>query len=85
MRVVGRFVAHRWPEPPLQVRTSIFTPSRIRRQTSGHGLWRSADGGATFTASPTTGLPATNWGPRFEAVPGHEGHIWPAGGTGPGY
>jgi hypothetical protein len=41
----------------------------------------STDGGAAFTASSATGLPATDWGLRFKAVPGHEGDIWLAGGA----
>ncbi len=39
----------------------------------------STNGGAAFTAA-ATGLPAT--GVKFKAVPGHEGDIWLAGGTG---
>ncbi|MDX3228510.1 xyloglucanase [Streptomyces sp. ME19-01-6] len=43
----------------------------------------STDGGATFTAKATTGLPAD--GPvRFKALPGAEGDIWLAGGTASG-
>ncbi|MFC8126575.1 xyloglucanase [Streptomyces sp. NPDC057302] len=39
----------------------------------------STDGGATFTAKASTGLPAE--GPvRFKAMPGSEGDIWLAGG-----
>lgn len=41
----------------------------------------STDGGATFAASAASGLPATNWGVRFKAVPGREGDIWIAGGA----
>lgn len=41
----------------------------------------STDGGATFTASAATGLPATNWGVHVKAVPGYEGDIWVAGGA----
>lgn len=41
----------------------------------------STDGGATFSASTASGLPATNWGVRVKAVPGHEGDIWIAGGA----
>ncbi|MFD8332261.1 xyloglucanase [Streptomyces solisilvae] len=45
----------------------------------------STDGGATFTARASAGLPAD--GPaRFKALPGAEGDIWLAGGsTGGGY
>ncbi|MDN3293771.1 cellulose binding domain-containing protein [Streptomyces ficellus] len=39
----------------------------------------STDGGATFTASGATGLPASG-GVRFQAVPGRGGDIWLAGG-----
>ncbi|MFC7303746.1 WD40/YVTN/BNR-like repeat-containing protein [Streptomyces monticola] len=40
----------------------------------------SSDGGSTFTAKATTGLPAD--GPvRFQAVPGKMGDIWLAGGA----
>ncbi|WP_410539248.1 cellulose binding domain-containing protein [Streptomyces sp. KL2] len=44
----------------------------------------SGDGGATFTASGATGLPADG-NVRFKAVPGKEGHIWLAGGGGDAY
>ncbi|MFP8907552.1 cellulose binding domain-containing protein [Streptomyces atacamensis] len=44
----------------------------------------SGDGGATFTASGATGLPAEG-NVRFKAVPGKEGHIWLAGGSGDTY
>ncbi|MFI9643231.1 xyloglucanase [Micromonospora sp. NPDC051925] len=44
-------------------------------------LYVSTDGGASFTASSATGLPATNWGVRLKAVPGHQGEIWVAGGA----
>ncbi|MFB8771591.1 cellulose binding domain-containing protein [Streptomyces broussonetiae] len=39
----------------------------------------STDGGATFTASAATGLPAGD-SVRFKALPGTEGEIWLAGG-----
>ncbi len=39
----------------------------------------STDGGATFTASAATGLPASG-NVRFKAAPGREGDIWLAGG-----
>ncbi|HEV3036594.1 MAG TPA: xyloglucanase [Candidatus Angelobacter sp.] len=41
----------------------------------------STDGGATFTASAATGLPAVGDSFRFKAVPGHEGDVWLAGGS----
>ncbi len=40
----------------------------------------STDGGATFTASPATGLPSGE--ARFGAVAGTRGDVWLAGGTG---
>ncbi|WP_432570618.1 WD40/YVTN/BNR-like repeat-containing protein [Kineococcus sp. SYSU DK005] len=40
---------------------------------------RSDDGGATFTATGATGLPAAG-AARFAAVPGLRGHVWLAGG-----
>jgi xyloglucan-specific exo-beta-1,4-glucanase len=40
----------------------------------------SKDGGATFTASAATGLPASG-SVRFKALPGKQGDIWLAGGT----
>ncbi|MCQ4208672.1 cellulose binding domain-containing protein [Streptomyces longispororuber] len=43
-------------------------------------FYASSDGGATFTAKASSGLPAD--GPvRFKAVPGAEGDIWLAGGS----
>lgn len=41
----------------------------------------STNGGASFTASAATGLPAAGAPVRFKAVPGHEGDIWLAGGA----
>ncbi|MEU8650661.1 cellulose binding domain-containing protein [Streptomyces sp. NPDC048737] len=43
----------------------------------------SSDGGATFTASPATGLPSGD-SVRFQAVPGIKGDIWLAGGASDG-
>lgn len=43
----------------------------------------STDGGATFTASAATGLPAGD-GVRFKALPGGEGDVWLAGGAADG-
>ncbi|MGO4419667.1 WD40/YVTN/BNR-like repeat-containing protein, partial [Streptomyces sp. MCAF7] len=40
----------------------------------------STDGGATFTAKASTGLP-TDGPVRFKALPGAEGDIWLAGGS----
>ncbi|MGW7645679.1 cellulose binding domain-containing protein [Streptomyces bobili] len=43
----------------------------------------SSDGGATFTASPATGLPSGD-SVRFKALPGAKGDIWLAGGASDG-
>ncbi|CAM5394214.1 Xyloglucanase OS=Streptomyces tendae OX=1932 GN=GUR47_01550 PE=3 SV=1 [Streptomyces tendae] len=43
----------------------------------------STDGGATFEASPATGLPAGD-SVRFKALPGRAGEIWLAGGAADG-
>lgn len=43
----------------------------------------SSDGGATFAASAASGLPGDSV--RVRAVPGHEGDIWLAGGSGSAY
>ncbi|MFF0692519.1 xyloglucanase [Streptomyces tendae] len=43
----------------------------------------STDGGATFTASAATGLPAGD-SVRFKALPGGEGDVWLAGGAADG-
>ncbi|MFC5954873.1 cellulose binding domain-containing protein [Streptomyces pratens] len=43
----------------------------------------STDGGATFTASPATGLPSGD-SVRYKALPGSKGDIWLAGGTSDG-
>ncbi|MFF4799641.1 cellulose binding domain-containing protein [Streptomyces sp. NPDC001351] len=40
----------------------------------------SSDGGATFTASPATGLPSGD-SVRFKALPGAKGDVWLAGGA----
>ncbi|MFC4059624.1 cellulose binding domain-containing protein [Planomonospora corallina] len=44
-------------------------------------FYASTDGGATFTATAATGLPAEG-NVKFKAVPGREGHIWLAGENG---
>ncbi len=43
----------------------------------------STDGGATFTASPATGLPSGD-SVRFKALPGAKGDVWLAGGAADG-
>ncbi len=48
---------------------------------SGGKAWYSTDGGATFTASATTGLPS---GGQIKAMPGKEGDVWIAGGASTG-
>ena len=45
----------------------------------GGKFWYSTNGGASFTASTATGLPATS--SHIEAVIGHEGDVWFTGGT----
>jgi hypothetical protein len=50
---------------------------------SGGRFYVSVNGGATFTATAATGLPGDPV--RFKAVPGHEGDIWLAGGSGSSY
>jgi len=46
---------------------------------SGGTFLVSTNGGASFANSGATGLPTSG---KFKAVPGHEGEIWLAGGTG---
>ncbi|MEU4684795.1 xyloglucanase [Streptomyces xinghaiensis] len=62
---------------------AILASDRVDPMTfyafSGGTFHVSTDGGATFTATVTDGLPATDWGVRFKAVPGHEGDIWLVG------
>jgi hypothetical protein len=47
---------------------------------AGGVFYVSSDGGATFSASSASGLPAEG-NVRFKAVPGHQGHVWLAGGA----
>ncbi|WP_250564405.1 cellulose binding domain-containing protein [Sphaerisporangium fuscum] len=47
---------------------------------SNGGFYVSTDGGATFAKTAASGLPAS--GVHFKALPGIEGDIWLAGGTG---
>ncbi|WP_052888464.1 cellulose binding domain-containing protein [Thermogemmatispora carboxidivorans] len=44
-------------------------------------FWYSTDGGATFTASATTGLPQAGDSVVVKAAPGREGDVWVAGGN----
>jgi xyloglucan-specific exo-beta-1,4-glucanase len=64
---------------------AIIASDRVNPMTfyaySNGTFYVSTDGGASFTASVATGLPATNWGVRFKAVPGREGDVWLAGGA----
>ena len=46
---------------------------------AGGRFYVSTDGGASFTATAATGLPASA---KFRAVPGREGDVWLAGDTG---
>lgn len=51
---------------------------------SGGRFYVSTNGGAAFTATAASGLPSSGT-VAFKAVPGHEGDIWLAGGTGSAY
>ncbi|MEU1199050.1 cellulose binding domain-containing protein [Streptomyces sp. NPDC005813] len=46
-------------------------------------FYMSSDGGATFTASPASGLPSGD-SVRFKALPGTKGDVWLAGGASDG-
>jgi xyloglucan-specific exo-beta-1,4-glucanase len=65
---------------------SIVAADRVNPQkfyAFGQGkAWYSTDGGATFTASATTGLPT--FGGQIKAVPGNEGDVWITGGASTG-
>jgi xyloglucan-specific exo-beta-1,4-glucanase len=61
-----------------QVRSDRVNPSKFYG-LSGGTFTVSTNGGASFTASAATGLPATA---KFRAVPGREGDIWIAGDPG---
>ena len=50
----------------------------------GGRFYVSGNGGASFTASAATGLPSSG-NVSFKAVPGRDGDIWLAGGTGATY
>jgi hypothetical protein len=51
---------------------------------SGGTFYVSTNGGASFTATAATGLPSSGT-VSVHAVPGHEGDVWLAGGTGSAY
>ena len=61
------------------VRADRVNPTKIYAFKAGV-FYRSTDGGATFTATVSTGFPA-NSDVDFHAVPGREGDIWLAGGS----
>ncbi|MBB2912026.1 chitodextrinase [Streptosporangium becharense] len=64
---------------------AVVESDRVRPGTfygfSGGKFYISTDGGASFAATAATGLPAEG-NVKFKAVPGREGDIWLAGGTG---
>jgi hypothetical protein len=66
--------------PSGSVASDRVNPKKFYVFASGK-FYVSTDGGATFTASTATGLPASGDPVRFKAVPGHEGDIWLAGGS----
>jgi xyloglucan-specific exo-beta-1,4-glucanase len=66
-----------------QVRSDRVNPRRFYGFSGGR-FFVSTDGGAGFTATAATGLPAAG-NVRFKAVPGREGDIWLAGGSGTDY
>ncbi len=47
---------------------------------SGGTFYMSVDSGATFSATSAVGLPSSG-SVQLKAVPGHEGHVWLAGGS----
>jgi len=58
------------------VESDRVNPNRFYGFADGR-FYVSVDGGATFSATVTSGLPTS--GVRFKAVPGREGDIWVAG------
>ncbi|HXM57317.1 MAG TPA: xyloglucanase [Candidatus Dormibacteraeota bacterium] len=61
-----------------QVRSDRVDASRFYGLSNGT-LFVSTDGGATFSASPATGLPTSA---KFNATPGRAGDVWVAGDPG---
>ncbi|NYI04183.1 cellulose binding domain-containing protein [Allostreptomyces psammosilenae] len=63
---------------------AVVESDRVNKNTfygfANGTFYRSTNGGASFTATAATGLPTGE--ARFKAVPGIEGDIWLAGGTG---
>jgi hypothetical protein len=68
--------------PGIAVRADRVNPVKFYA-TGGGVFYVSTDGGATFAATPATGLP-TEGNVRFKPVPGIEGDIWLAGGAATG-
>ncbi|QXB44616.1 cellulose binding domain-containing protein [Jonesia denitrificans] len=62
-----------------QVASDREDPKKFYAYAQGK-FYYSTNAGQSFTASAFTGLP-TEGNVRFRAVPGHEGHVWLAGGT----
>jgi xyloglucan-specific exo-beta-1,4-glucanase len=64
---------------------SVVTSDRVNaKKFYGFGqgkFWASTDGGATFTATTATGLPALTGTVTIKAVAGHEGDVWLSAGT----
>ena len=73
--------------PPASRPNAIVESDRVNPKKfygfSAGTFYVSTNGGASFTATAATGLPTTGT-VTFKAVPGHEGDIWLAGGSGPG-
>ncbi|RCG21025.1 xyloglucanase [Sphaerisporangium album] len=72
-----------WTQASGVPANAVIESDRVNRNKfyaySGGGFYVSTNGGATFTRTAATGLPAS--GARFKALPGAEGDIWLAGGT----
>jgi hypothetical protein len=65
------------------IESDRVNPNKFYAFSAG-GFYVSVNGGATFTRTAATGLPATG-NVRYKALPGTEGDIWLAGGTGGTY
>ncbi|GAA1506162.1 hypothetical protein GCM10009677_43210 [Sphaerisporangium rubeum] len=64
------------------IESDRVNPNKFYAFSAG-GFYVSTNGGATFTRTAATGLPATG-NVRFKALPGTEGDIWLAGGSSTG-